>query len=67
MPTPTTYMIVSPPKDFGYYPMVTAFIDANTKGWRRDRLENIFLSFEVETILNIFISYQPPEDYNLGG
>ena len=42
--------------------MVSALIDTDTKRWRRDRLENIFLPFEVETILNIPISYHLPED-----
>ena len=41
--------------------MVSALIDTDTKRWRRDRLENIFLPFEVETILNIPISYHLPE------
>ncbi|XP_030930729.1 uncharacterized protein LOC115956517 [Quercus lobata] len=36
--------------------------DTDTKRWRRDRLENILLPFEVETILNIPISYHLPED-----
>ena len=60
--TPSTYKVVSPPKDFGDLPMVSALIDTDTKRWRRDRLENIFLPFEVETILNIPISYHLPED-----
>lgn len=42
--------------------MAFALIDVDTKRWRRDRLENIFLPFEVETILNIPIIYHLPKD-----
>ena len=62
LPTPSTYKVVSPPKDFGDFPMVSALIDTDTKRWKRDRLENIFLPFEVETILNIPISFHLPDD-----
>ena len=40
----------------------TAPSSSDTKRWRRDRLENIFLPFEVETILNIPISFHLPDD-----
>ena len=50
LPTPTTYKVISPQKDFGDFPMVSALIDHDTKTWRRDRLERIFLPFEAETI-----------------
>ena len=42
--------------------MVLALIDIDTRRWRKDRLDNIFLPFEVETILNIPISYHIPKD-----
>ena len=42
--------------------MVSTLIDHDTKRWRRDRLERIFLPFEVETILNIPINYHAQED-----
>ena len=42
--------------------MVSALIDHDTKRWRRDRLERIFLPFEVEAILNIPICYHAQED-----
>ena len=47
-------------KDFG--DLFSALIDHDTKRWRRDRLERIFLPFEDETILNIPISYHAQED-----
>ena len=62
LPTPTTYKVISPPKDFGDFPMILALIDIDTRRWRKDRLDNIFLPFEVETILNIPISYHIPKD-----
>ena len=42
--------------------MVSALIDQDTRSWRRDRLERIFLAFEVETVLCIPISYHLPDD-----
>ena len=62
LPTPTTYKVISPRKDFGDFPMVSALIDQDMMSWRRDRLERIFLPFEVETILNVPISYHAQED-----
>ena len=62
LPTPTTYKAISPPKDFGDFPMVSALTDVETRRWRKDRLDSIFLPFEVETILSIPISYHLPED-----
>jgi len=62
LPTSTTYKVISPPKYFGDFPMVSSLIDEDTKGWRRDRLDEIFLPFEVETIHNIPISHHLPKD-----
>ena len=62
LPTSTTYKVISPPKDFGDFPMVVALIDVDTWRWRKDRLDSIFLPFEVETILKIPISYHIPKD-----
>ena len=62
LPTPKTYKVISPQKDFGDFPMVSALIDVDTRRWRKNRLDSIFLPFEVETILNIPISHHLPED-----
>ena len=62
LPTPTTYKVISPPKDFGDFPMVSSLIDEDTKMWRMDRLIEIFFPFEVNTILNIPLSHHLPED-----
>ena len=62
LPTPSTYKVISPQIDFGDFPMVSALIDQDTRRWRRDRLERIFLAFEVEIVLGIPISYHLPDD-----
>ena len=62
LPTPTTYKVISHPKDFGDFPMVSSLIDEDIKMWRRDRLVKIFLPFEVNTILNIPLSHHLSED-----
>ena len=62
LPTPMTYKVISHPKDFGDFPMVSSLIDEDIKMWRRDRLVKIFLPFEVNTILNIPLSQHLSED-----
>ena len=62
LPIPTTYKVISSPKDFGDFPMVSSLIDEDIKMWRRDMLVEIFLLFEVNTILNISLSHHLPED-----
>ena len=42
--------------------MVSALIDEDSKRWKVDALKALFLPFEVETILNIPLSYNLPED-----
>ena len=62
LPTPTTYKVISPPRPFDDFPMVSALIDEDTKRWKVDTLKSLFLPFEVETILNIPLSHNLPED-----
>ena len=62
LPTPTTYKVVSPPRGFDDYPMVSALIDYDTRRWRANLIKSIFLPFEAKMILNIPISYNLPED-----
>jgi len=62
LPTPTTYKVISPPKDFGAFPVVSSLTDEDAKTWRRDRLVEAFLPFEVTTILNIPLCHHLPED-----
>ena len=62
LPTPTTYKVISPSWLFDDFPMVSALIDEETKRWKFDTLKSLFLPFEVETILNIPLSYSLPED-----
>ena len=42
--------------------MVSSLIDENTRRWRADRVRALFYPFEVETILNILLSYSLPDD-----
>ena len=42
--------------------MVSALIDKDTRRWKVDTLKSLFLPFEVETILNIPLNYNLPED-----
>ena len=62
LPTPTTYKVVSPPRGFDEYPMVSTLIDYDTRRWRADLVRSIFFPFEAKTILNIPISYNLFED-----
>ena len=62
LPTPTTYKVISPPRLFDDFPMVSALIDEATRRWKVDTLKSLFLPFEVETILNIPLNYNLPED-----
>ena len=62
LPTPTTYKVVSLPRNFDNYPMVLALIDCDTRRWRADLVKSLFLPFEARTILNIPISYNLLED-----
>jgi len=36
MPTPTTYKLISPPKLFDDFPMVSSLIDKDTRRWKAD-------------------------------
>ena len=62
LPTPTTYKVISPPRFFDDFPMVSALIDKDTRRWKVDTLKSLFPPFEVETILNILLSYNLLED-----
>ena len=62
MPTPTTYKVISPPRLFDGFPMVSNLIDKDTRRWKADLVRTLFLPFEVNTILNIPFSYNIPED-----
>ena len=62
LPSPTTYKVISPPKPFDDFPMVPALIVENSRRWKVDTLKSLFLPFEVDTILNIPLSYSLPED-----
>ena len=62
MPTHTTYMVISPPKLYDDFPMGFSPIDRDTRRWKVDIVRSIFLPLEVNTILNLPLSYNMPED-----
>ena len=62
LPTPTTYKVISPHQPFNDFPMVFALIDEDSKRWKVNTLKALLLLFEVETILNIPLSYNLLED-----
>ena len=62
LPTPTTYRVCSPPRLFNDFPMVSSLIDEDTRCWKTDIVRSLFLPFEAQTILNIPLSFNLPED-----
>jgi len=62
LPTPTTYRVCSPPRLFDDFPMVSSLIDEDTRRWKADIVCSLFLPFEAQTILNIPLSFNLPED-----
>ena len=60
LPTPMIYKVISPPKLFDNFPMVSALIDKESKRWNADIV--LFLPFEENIILNIPLSYNLPDD-----
>ena len=62
LPAPITYKVISPPRPFDDFPMVSALIDEEMKRWKVDTLKSLFFPFEVETMLNIPLSYNLLED-----
>ena len=62
LPNPTTYKVCSPLQDIGDFPMVSLLIDEETRHWKVGMVKRFFLPFEAETILNIPLNYNLPED-----
>ena len=62
LPTPTSYKVITPQKDFEDYPMVSSLIDNDTKWWKVEVVKSIFLPFEASTILQIPLNYNLLED-----
>ena len=62
LPTSTTYKLCSPQQDIGDFPMVSSLIDEDTRHQKVDKVKRHFLPFEAETILNIPLIYNLPED-----
>ena len=62
LPTPITYNVISPPRPFDDFTMVSALIDHETKRWKVELIRAVFLPFKANTILNMPLSYNLPED-----
>ena len=62
LPTPTTYKVISTPKDLGNFPMVSSLINEDTKWWKVNTIKALFLLFEANSILKIPFSYNMPDN-----
>ena len=62
LPTPNTHKVISIPRAFKDFPMVSSLIDENTKWWKPDLVNSLFLHFEANEILKIPLSHNLPED-----
>ena len=62
LPTPTTYWVCSPPQTFDDFPMVSSLIDEDTRRWKTDLVQALFLPFEADTILQIPLSCSLPNN-----
>ena len=62
LPTPSTYKVITPPRPINDFPMVSSLIDSETRRWKSNVIRIVFLPFEADTILNIPLSYNLPED-----
>ena len=62
LPTPSTYKVITPPKKFEDFPLVSSLIDHDTKWWKPNVVRALFLPFEADTILKIPLSQNLSED-----
>lgn len=51
-----------PPCGFNDFPMVSTLIDNEIRKWKIELIRTLFLPFEANTILNIPLSHNLPED-----
>ena len=51
-----------PPRPFEDFPMVSSLIDSENRRWNAELIRSLFLPFEANTILNIPLSYNLPEE-----
>ena len=50
MPTPTIYKVISLPRLFDGFPMVSNLIDKDTRRWKADLVRAFFLPFEANML-----------------
>ena len=56
LPSPSTFKFISPPRDFGDFPMVSSLIDQDTKWWKPNVVRTLFLPFEADIVIKIPLS-----------
>ena len=64
--TPSTFKFISPPREFGDFPMVSSLIDQETKWWKHNVVRTLFFPFEADTILKIPLSQNLLADFLFG-
>ena len=62
IPTPSAYQVISPRTLLPAEATVDILIDADHVTWRADLVKELFLDFEVESILSIPLSTRMPRD-----
>lgn len=61
LPIPTTHKVISTPRAFEDFPMVSSLVDENSKWWKSDLVNSLFLHFEANEILEIPLSHNLPK------
>ena len=62
LPTPSTYMVISPPNSSPEFPMISTLIDPITEWWNVNLVRATFLPFEADTIPRIPLSHSMSKD-----
>ena len=62
LPTLITHKVISTPRDFDDFPMVSSLIDENSKWWKLDLVKSLFLHVEANEILKILLNHSLSED-----
>jgi hypothetical protein len=62
LPNPTTYIIQSPLRVLEENVKVEEIIDAQSRTWKNDLIEDVFLDYEAQIIKGISLSPVPTKD-----
>ena len=63
LPTPSTYKVITHPRDFDGFPMVSSLIDQETKWWKTSVVRALFLPFEADAILSSKSEFAEGQSY----